>query len=61
MAKVPAESIHAIMTGQTIGAERRNVSLGKGIVHLAVAIFAGFPGKLCDVILVTILAGERSA
>ncbi len=61
MIKVPAKPIHTVMTGKAIGAERRNVGLGKGCVHLTVAIFACFPGKLCDVVLMTILAGERGA
>ena len=53
------ETIHAIMTCQAIGAEREQMGLGEGNVHVVVAGLARVGGEGCDVISMTVFTGDR--
>ena len=55
------ETIHTIMTCQTIGAEREQMGLGEGNVHVIVAALARVGSEGCYILAVAIVAGNHIA
>ena len=55
------ETIHAIMTCQAIGAEREQMGLGEGNVHVAVAGLARVRGESRYILTMTISTANRFA
>ena len=52
-------AIHSIVADETVRAECEEMCLGKGNVHLAVAVLAGVRSEPRDVAMMTVIARER--